>query len=117
MTPLLAPRTIALVGGSPREGSVGNATIKALATGGFAGELNIGNPRYDDVEGFRSFPALADLPESPDLAVLSVAAHRMEQIMTEAIRAKWRLKILPNLHAPPRNIDARSHLPETTTAL
>ena len=89
MTPLLAPRTIAHVGGSPREGSVGNATIKALVTGGFAGELNIVNPRYDDVEGFRSFPTLADLPESPDLAVLSVAAHRMEQIMAEAIRAKW----------------------------
>ena len=87
LAPLLAPKSIALVGGSPREGSVGNGTIKSLRKGRFAGELNIVNPRYESVEGLPSFVSLKDLEQPPDLAILSVAAHRMEQIMTEAIEA------------------------------
>ena len=94
MTPLLAPKSIALVGGSRRQGSVGNRTIKALVKGGFPGELNIINPQYDDVEGFPCFAALSDLPQPPDMAILSVSAHRMENIMTGAIDAGIRSAVI-----------------------
>lgn len=94
MTPLLAPKSIALVGGSPRQGSVGNGTIKSLVAGGYPGELNIINPRYEEVEGLPSFPALADLAQPPDMAILSVAAHRMEKIMHEAIEAGARSAVI-----------------------
>ena len=94
MTPLLAPQSIALVGGSPRQGTVGNGAIKALVRGGYRGELNIVNPRYEEVEGVPSFPSLADLPSPPDLAILSLASHRMEKIMTDAIAAGIRAAVI-----------------------
>ena len=94
MTPLLAPNSIALVGGSPRQGSVGNGTIKALVKGEYRGELNIINPRYESVEGFPCLASLAELSEPPDLAILSVAAHRMEQILVEAIAAGIRSAVI-----------------------
>ena len=87
MTPLLAPKSIALVGGSPRQGSVGNGTIKSLLEGRYPGELSIINPRHEEVEGLPCFASLADLAQPPDMAILSVAAHRMEKVMTEAIEA------------------------------
>ena len=94
MTPLLAPKSIALVGGSPRQGAVGNGTIKSLLEGGYPGELNIINPRYEEVEGLPCFATLADLAQPPDMAILSVAAHRMEQVMTEAIEAGARSAVI-----------------------
>ena len=94
LRPLLAPRSIALVGGSPREGSVGNLMIKSLVRGGFRGDLNVVNPKYDSVEGLAAFPSLHDLPEPPDLAVISVASRRMEALMREAIEAGARAAVV-----------------------
>ena len=94
LKPLLAPRSIALVGGSPREGSVGNLMIRSLIKGGFPGELSVVNPKYDAVEGLEAFPSLRDLPQPPDLAVLSVSSRRMEALMREAIEAGVRSAVV-----------------------
>ena len=87
LQPLLAPSSIALVGGSPREGSVGNLMIRSLVAGGYRGTLTVVNPKYTAVDRLPAVPSIRDLPQVPDLAVLSVASHRMETIVREAIRA------------------------------
>ena len=94
LRPLLAPRSIALVGGSPREGSVGNLMIRSLTKGGFRGDLSVVNPKYDSVEGLAAFPSLRDLPHPPDLAVISVASRRMEALMGEAIESGVRAAVV-----------------------
>jgi len=40
LAPLLTPRSVALVGASPRNGSVGNAAAKALRRSGFTGDIS-----------------------------------------------------------------------------
>ena len=94
LRPLLAPRSIALVGGSPRERSVGNLMIRSLIRGGFQGEMTVVNPKYDSVEGLASVASLRELPRAPDLAVLSVASHRMEAVMREAIETGARAAVV-----------------------
>ncbi|MDE0047641.1 MAG: acetate--CoA ligase family protein [bacterium] len=94
LEPLLAPRSIALVGGSPRPGSVGNLMVKSLLAGGYPGSLAVVNPRHSVVEGIEAVASLADLSGPVDLAILSVAAHRMEGIMREAIRAGARALVI-----------------------
>ena len=42
---LLAPRSVALVGASPRQGSVGRAILNNIGKAGFAGEFGLVNPR------------------------------------------------------------------------
>ena len=94
LTPLLAPRSIALVGGSPREGSVGNLMIQSLTKGGYSGEMTVVNPRYDTVDGLPCVGSVAGLDEPPDLAILSVAGHRMEKTLAEAIKAGARSAVI-----------------------
>ncbi len=94
LDPLLAPRSIALVGGSPRPGTVGNLMLKSLVEGRFPGTLTVVNPKYTAVEDIDAVATLAELPEPADLAVLSVAAHRMERVMAEAIRAGVRAAVV-----------------------
>ncbi len=85
LAPMLAPRSIALVGASEREGSVGRLMVEVLQAGGFDGAVHAINPKYETVLGLPCVAGLADLPQAPDLAVLSVAAHRMEQTLADAI--------------------------------
>lgn len=87
LAPLLAPRSVAFVGASRTEGSVGNKAVREMLRGGFAGRVYPVNPRYDEVEGLRCFASLRDLPEAVDLAVLMVGPERLEAMLGEAVAA------------------------------
>ena len=79
LAPLLAPRSIAFVGASAKANTPGHDMLRTIRRGGFAGTAYAINPRGGaEIEGFRCFPRLADLPAAPDLAVLSVRNERLE---------------------------------------
>ncbi|MDM8350393.1 acetate--CoA ligase family protein [Pseudomonas sp. sp1636] len=82
---LLKPQTIALVGVSARPGAVGNEMLRVLRQGGFSGQIFLVNPNYQEIDGIACFPSLSAIPASIDMAVLSVAGHRMEELLDEAI--------------------------------
>ena len=85
LQPLLAPRSIALVGASERAASVGEMMLTQLLERGYAGEVYPVNPRYETLNGLPCYPSLGELPGTVDLAVLYVAGHRIEALMGEAL--------------------------------
>ena len=85
LAPLLAPRSIAVVGASPTPASVGNQLIVQLRRGGFDGEIYPINPKYDAIEGLVCLPSLADLPGPVDHVVLALASQRIEAQLALAI--------------------------------
>ena len=66
----LAPASIALIGASSREGSVGRVVLENVVSGGFAGRIYPVNPKHGEVLGLRCYSRVADLPEAPDLAII-----------------------------------------------
>ncbi len=84
--PLLAPQSIALIGGSPKERSVGNSLTRGVIKGGFAGEVAVVNPKYESVAGLPTVQKIQELSFIPDLAVLSVSSSRIEAVMEDAIK-------------------------------
>lgn len=87
LDPLLRPRSVAVVGASARTDSVGEWALKNLRLGGYEGRLYPVNPNYDELQGHRCFPSLADLPETPELVVFAVGDQRIEASLDEAIVA------------------------------
>ena len=87
LSPLLTPRSIALVGASARAESFGNGMIHSCTSAGFAGDIHLVNPRYEEIEGLACHPSLGDIPRPLDLAVLCVANERLEAVLGEAIAA------------------------------
>ncbi len=85
LDPLLRPKSIAVVGASAREHSVGQQIMRQLLDGGFGGAIYPINPRYDEIEGVACFADLNDLPGPVDLAVLSVGNQRLEEQLDAAI--------------------------------
>lgn len=74
LQPLLAPRSVAVVGGSARPGSVGEALLRNILDGGFRGELYAVNPKHKRILGVETVPDPGALPVPVDLAVLAVPA-------------------------------------------
>lgn len=86
LTPLLAPKSVAFVGASPRPNMPGSNMLRMVRQSGFKGAVYAINPKYPDVEGFRCHPSLADLPERVDHVVLAVANARLEAAFDEAVQ-------------------------------
>jgi hypothetical protein len=60
---LFKPRSVALIGATPRPGAVGAVVAHNLRRAGFAGELMFVNPHHHAIEGLKTYPTVASLPE------------------------------------------------------
>jgi acetyltransferase len=81
---LFAPRSIAVIGGSPRASSAGRAVIANLKAFGFQGPLHVVNPHHPEIEGIRTVGALTALQQTPDLVVIAVPASEVPAIVVQA---------------------------------
>ena len=76
------PRSIALIGATEREGSVGRAIWENLR--GFGGAVFPVNAKRAEILGVKAFPNLAALPEVPELVIIVTPATTVPQIVEEA---------------------------------
>ena len=82
---LIAPRSIAVVGASPRAGSFGLRTLENLAN--FRGAVWPVNAKYGQVGAYVCYPSLAALPGKPDLVALVVPREGVQAALAEAAAA------------------------------
>ncbi len=83
LSPLLAPRSIAVVGATDRPDSYGGNVLRNLARAGFEGPVWGVNPSRGSVLGRECVPSVADLPEPVDALVVAIPAAAV----AEAVRA------------------------------
>lgn len=83
----LAPRSIAVIGASDNANKIGGRPIAYLARFGFQGRVFPVNPARTEVQGLRSYPSLAVLPEVPDVAIIAVAGDLAIQAVDECAQA------------------------------
>jgi acyl-CoA synthetase (NDP forming) len=81
LRPLLAPRSVAVVGASERAGSVGHQVLCNILEGGFTGTVQAVNPRHASVLGVPSVPSPAELPVAPDLVIIAVPAKHVLDVV------------------------------------
>jgi acyl-CoA synthetase (NDP forming) len=94
LAPLLAPRSIALVGASRKRNSVGNDTLRNLLSGGYRGTVFPVNPSYSHLHGRVCYPNMAAMPDPVDLAILSVPNRVLVRTVEEAIAAGARALLI-----------------------
>ncbi len=83
---LFAPRSVAVVGASPRKTSSGRAVLENLHGAGFAGAIHLVNPRYAEIEGVRAVKSYDGLPEVPDVVVIAVPPPAVPDAVAAASR-------------------------------
>ncbi|MBE2282746.1 MAG: acetate--CoA ligase family protein [Prosthecobacter sp.] len=76
------PHSVALIGATEREGSVGRAIWENLRL--FSGKVFPVNVKRSEVFGVKAFPNIAALPEVPDLVMVVTPAATVPQIVEDA---------------------------------
>ena len=80
---LFKPRSIALIGGSRRAGSLGAVLARNLFKAGFQGPILPVHPRHQSLEGVLAYPSVAELPLVPDLAIIATPPETVPQLVAE----------------------------------
>ena len=83
---LLSPRSVALVGASPRDGSVGRAILNNIRKAQFKGEFGLVNPRYPEIDGVAAAGSIGKLAFAPELVVITAPARSIAGLIDEAGR-------------------------------
>ncbi|MCO5082084.1 MAG: acetate--CoA ligase family protein [Rhizobiaceae bacterium] len=80
---LFRPRSVAILGASDDPTRISGRPVRYLIEGGFKGPIYPVNPNRDTVQGLKAYKSLADVPETPDVALLAVSAGLTEQAVRE----------------------------------
>ncbi|MFI0842941.1 acetate--CoA ligase family protein [Mesorhizobium sp. IMUNJ 23232] len=82
---LFRPRSVAILGASDDPTRISGRPVRYLIEGGFNGPIYPVNPNRNTVQGLKAYKALADVPETPDVALLAVPASLTEQSVRECV--------------------------------
>src|SRR5271154_912499 len=69
----LDPRSVAIIGASENPNKVGGRPVHYLDKFGFKGKIFPINPSRPEVQGYKCYKSLADLPEAPEMVIVAVA--------------------------------------------
>src|ERR1041385_1068186 len=106
---MLNPRSIAIVGATPRMQYGGRVLAAALK----AKERIRGyavNPRYDEIMGEKSYPRVTDLPEAPDVVAIVVRYDQVLDVLEESHRKGAGSAIVISAGFAERGMDDRRDL-------
>ena len=84
---MLNPRSIAVVGASPKGGYGGRLLTTVLKSKDRVPVYPV-NPNYKEIMGVRAYASLADLPEAPDLVGVVVPYHKVLGVLQECVDVK-----------------------------
>ncbi|MEM2298136.1 MAG: acetate--CoA ligase family protein [Thermofilaceae archaeon] len=86
MLRLLRPHNVAVIGASRDPSKIGYQVLKNILSSGFRGRVYAVNPNASEILGVKCYPSILDVPEPVDLAVVTVPAKLVPQVVEECGR-------------------------------
>lgn len=80
---IFKPQSIAILGASPNGGAA-KPIITALRQFGYEGRIYPVNPKYEEIEGLRCYPSVAEIPERVDAAAIVTGAKAAVSLVDAA---------------------------------
>jgi acetyltransferase len=91
---MFSPKSVAVIGATDREGSVGRTVLERLRIPAFRGRIYPVNPKHTDVLGLRAYLKIGDVPEKVDLAVIITPAGTVPGVVGECVDAGVRAAVV-----------------------
>ena len=86
LEPVFNPRSIAVIGASRREGTIGQQVTKNLIEGSFPGPIYPINPGAAEILGLKAYPSIGDVPGPVDAAVYCVPADKVLDVARQCAK-------------------------------
>jgi acetyltransferase len=84
---LFAPHSVAVIGATEKEGSVGRTVLWNLISSPFGGTVFPVNPKRPNILGLKAYPNLAAVPDPVELAVIVTPPQTVPGVMEECVAA------------------------------
>jgi acetyltransferase len=81
------PKSVAIIGASDVDGSVGYAIVKNFTQLGYAGKVYLVNIRKPEILGVKTYQTIGQIPEPVDLALIATPAKTVPDVVEECGRA------------------------------
>ena len=83
-----SPASVAVIGATDREGSVGCTVLRNLLNGSYKGRVYAVNPRREQAGGLPCYGSIDQIPEAVDLVVIVTPANTVPGLVAECVNAK-----------------------------
>ena len=80
---MFEPKTVAIIGATEREGSLGRTIVWNLMSNAFGGTVYPVNLKRDTILGLQAYPTVAAVPEPIDLAIIVTPAETVPGLIRE----------------------------------
>ncbi|MEQ9668077.1 bifunctional acetate--CoA ligase family protein/GNAT family N-acetyltransferase [Coleofasciculus sp. G2-EDA-02] len=80
-----APDTVAVIGATDKEGSVGRTLLWNLMSNPFGGTIFPVNPKRHNVLGIPAYPSIKEIPDRVDLAIIAIPAPLVPGVIQECV--------------------------------
>jgi len=87
LEPFFCPQSIAVIGGSERQGSIGRTILTNLISGDFGGPIYIVNPRHKKVLEVPTYESILSIDNTVDLAIIITPAITVPRVVEECAQA------------------------------
>jgi acetate---CoA ligase (ADP-forming) len=94
LVPLFNPRSVAVIGASEAPGNRGGQAVRLLRKFSFRGTVTAVHPSGDSVAGYPGVKSLSELTQTPDVALVGLAARHAVQAIEDIGRAGIRSAIV-----------------------
>ena len=84
---IFKPRSVAIIGASEEEGTVGQTLMTNLTQNGFEGKVYPVNIRRKEIMGQKAYQRVGEIPDSIDLAIIATPAKTVPDIVEECGKA------------------------------
>lgn len=87
MMSFFSPASVALIGATDSESSVGCTALRNLVQAGYKGHVHAVNPKRTEIFGAPCYPVIGAIPETVELAVIVTPATTVPRIVGECVKA------------------------------
>ncbi len=78
-----SPKSVAIIGASRRQDTIGRALVRHMVLGNFAGRIHVVNPSADSVAGMPAWKSVAEIPGDVDVAIVAVPAEAVQDVVLD----------------------------------
>ena len=87
LTSLFEPKTVAVIGASERENSVGSVIFRNILDSGYKGRLYPINPKHESIHGIAAYKSIEDIGARVELAVIATKPKTVPEIVEQCGRS------------------------------
>src|SRR5271155_3587557 len=90
LTSFFSPASVAIIGATDREGSVGRTIARNLLAGTYKGKVYPVNPHRTELLGQRCYASIGAVPDAVDLVVVVTPANTVPGVVADCVKANAR---------------------------